>query len=118
MASREKFKEQRLKELESDFRPLLIDCLQECARGRWGLLGQNEEWRERYYAWPEADRLKEMAHEIRDLRAEFGEMNPISERFIYYCGLRGPNDLGEPKMASTFLNELDRINGSSTVANG
>src|SRR6266550_4504905 len=35
-------KEKRLDDLESDFEPLLISCLRECAGGRWGLFGQND----------------------------------------------------------------------------
>jgi hypothetical protein len=34
-------KEQRLDDLECDFRPRLIAVLRECANGRWRLFGQN-----------------------------------------------------------------------------
>jgi hypothetical protein len=102
-------KEQRLDALEKGFRPLLLACLGECADGRYGLFGQNDSPElARYYQWDEAERLKEMAREIRAFRAEFGQPNTLAERFLYYCSLRGPNDLGEPKLAKAFLDEIRR----------
>jgi hypothetical protein len=75
-------KEQRLDDLESDFRPLLVSCLEECADGRWGLFGQNDHPEiARYFQWDEVERLKEIAFEIRALRAEFGQPNSLVERF-------------------------------------
>ncbi len=100
-------KDQRLSELERDFRPLLVSCLQSCASGRWGLFGQNDTPEARLFLnWPEVEQLKEMATEIRELRGEFGQPNELVERFSYYCSLRSPNDLGEPKLARAFLDEL------------
>jgi hypothetical protein len=101
-------KDQRLNELEGDFRPLLVSRLQSCANGRWGLFGRNDSPEaRRYLNWPEVEQLKEMASEIRDLRAEFGQPNPLVERLFYYCSLRGPNDPGEPKLARAFLDEME-----------
>ncbi len=98
---------QRLKELESDFKPLLVSCLQICAGGKWGLFGQHDTTLERQYDnWPAVEQLKAMAAEIQTLCAEFGHSNAIVERYIYYCSLRGPNDLWEPKLARAFLEEL------------
>jgi hypothetical protein len=104
---RKSAKDQRLSELESDFKLLLVRCLQICARGKWGLFGQHDTpLGKRYDNWPEAGRLKAMAAEIRKIRAEFGHPNATVERYIYYCSLRGPNDSGEPKLARAFLEEL------------
>jgi hypothetical protein len=104
---RQSAKDQRLSELESDFKPLLVRCLQICARGKWGLFGQHDTPEERRYDnWPEVGQLKTMAAEIQELRAEFGQSNAIVERYIYYCSLQGPNDSGEPKLARAFLEEL------------
>lgn len=101
--------EQRLEELESDFRPLLIDCLEACAAGRWGFFKQNQgEEIERYLKWFEADRLADMAWEIRALRAQFGSVNQLVERFLYYSSLRGSNVPGEPKLAKAFLDEIQQ----------
>ena len=100
-------KDQRLIALESDFEPLLIRCLKECANGRWGLFGQNQSPESAAALhWPEAERLKELAKEIRDLRAEFGQPNTMCERFLHCCSERGENLLGEPKRARKFLELL------------
>jgi hypothetical protein len=100
-------KEQRLEALEHDFRPRLIACLRECANGRWGLFGQNDHGElAKYYAWAEAKDLKQDAEEINALRSEFGQPNALSTRFLEYCGMRGCNEKGEPKLARQFLTEL------------
>ena len=98
-----------MEELESGFRPLLISCLEECRDGRWGLFGQNgsEEGR-KYLHWEDGERLKEIALQIRALRAEFGQPHPLVERFLHYCSLRGANIPGEPKLAKAFLEEIQR----------
>jgi hypothetical protein len=102
-------KEQRLDELESDFGRLLVSCLEECGNGRWGLFGQNDRYESgKYSQWEDGHRLKETALQIRSLRAEFGLPNPLVERFLYFCSLRGANIPGEPKLAKTFLEEIRR----------
>lgn len=104
---RKRPQDQRSDELEGGFKPLLISCLEQAAAGTWGLFGQYDSAEaRRCLNWPEADRLKEMASEIRALRQEFGQPNELVERFFYYCSLRGPNDLGEPRLARKFLDEL------------
>lgn len=101
--------EQLLEDLESDFRPLLISCLEECRNGRWGLFGQNDSAEAaKYLRWEAGQHLKEIALEIRVLRAEFGQPNPLVERFLHYCSLRGANIPGEPKLANAFLGEIQR----------
>jgi hypothetical protein len=100
--------EQRLEDLEQSFQPLLIACLRECAdRKRWGLFGQNTySEAARYLRWDEASELKEMAFEIRRIRATWGDANPLAEKFLEYCEQRGTNLPGEPKRAAKFLSEL------------
>jgi hypothetical protein len=99
--------EQRLEELERDFHSLLLACLQECRDGRWGLFGQNEDSESaKYLHWEDAERLKDIAMEIRALRAEFGQPNALVESYMHYCSQRGANALGEPKLATAFLNEI------------
>ena len=110
-------KEQRLDALENDFRPLLISCLEECGNGRWGLFGQMDgAAAASYLHWEDAERLKEIALEIRGLRTEFGLANPIVERFLHYCSLRDSNIPGEPKLAKRFLEEIQ--NGVSEPPQG
>ena len=72
MAKRTKIQQHRLDEVENEFGPLLLACLKECSRGRWGLFGQNDQVDPdgRWLKWPEADRLKELAREIKSLRIE------------------------------------------------
>jgi hypothetical protein len=106
---RRPIKEQRLDDLEIEFRPLLVSCLENCANGRWGLFGQNDgPQTARYLHWNDADRLKEISLEIRALRLAFGQPNLLVERFLNYCSLRGPNVPGEPKLARAFLDEILR----------
>jgi len=100
-------KDQRLEELESNFRPLLISCLEECRKGRWGLFGQNDGIDGiPYLRSDNGERVREIALKIHALRAEFGQPNELVERFLYYCSLRGPHIKGEPKLAAAFLNEI------------
>ncbi len=63
----------------------------------------------KYLRWDEASRLKEMAFEIQELRAEWGTSNPNVEKFLEYCSQRGENLPGKPKRASKLLNELISI---------
>ena len=102
-------KAQRLDELERDFRPLLTSCLSECQNGRWGSFGQNDSFDEaKYLDWKDGQDLKEIAQQIHDLRAEFGETNPLVERFLHYCSLRGSNVPGEHKLAKALLDEIQK----------
>src|SRR5215472_10917676 len=102
-------RQQRLEELEHEFSPLLVACLHECSRGRWGLFEQNYGAEaEKYLRWEEALHLKEIADEIHALRAEFGQPNALVERYLHYHSQRGPNVPGEPKLATAFLSEIQR----------
>ena len=93
--------------LEKDFEPLLIACLQECAGGRWGLFDQNDSpENRRFQQWNEADQLKHIANEIQNIRKEFGSSNPLCEKFLEYCSMRGGNVKGEPKLARQFLEQI------------
>jgi hypothetical protein len=108
MTKREKIREDRLAEIEKEFRPLLISCLKESAAGRWGLFGQNDhvEHYERYWGWPEAKRLNDLAQEFRSIQAEFGQTGETCERFLELCSLRGSNVPGEPKLGAEFLTRI------------
>jgi hypothetical protein len=87
----------------------LFDCLRECAAGRWGLFGQNElaDPEQRCWPWPEAKRLRTIALEIHSALSEFGESDPVCERFLQVCSMRGLNVPGEPKLAGASLAELE-----------
>jgi hypothetical protein len=108
--------EQRLEALERDFRPRLIAVLRKCARGRYGLFGQNNHGElARYYVWTEADELKQTAEQISALRSEFGQPNPVSIRFQEYCSMRGQNVKGEAKLAQQFLTEIGEARATGIV---
>jgi hypothetical protein len=109
MTKHGKIKETRLVAAESEFRPLLLSCLRECAQGRWGLFGQNDhaDPEGRYWGWPEAKRLKDLAQEIKLTSLEFGQANEECERFLKLCSLRGSSVPGEPKLAADFLATID-----------
>jgi hypothetical protein len=99
-------KQQRLDQLERDFHPLLLSRRREYASGRYGLFGQNDApGVARCFQWEEAGQLQEIAIEIRNLRAEFGQPNAQVDRFLHYCSLRGSVP-GEPKLAKAFLDEI------------
>jgi hypothetical protein len=110
MTKSQKIRERRLEEMEREFQALLLSCLQECAQGRWGLFGQNEHLDPdgRFWGWPEAARLKDLARQINSIRLEFGQPNDICEQFLHLCALRGSNVSGEPSLAARFLAEIDR----------
>jgi hypothetical protein len=114
---RQPIKGQRLGDLEGEFRSLLISCLNECQNGRWGLFGQNNYVdAAKYLDWKDGQQLREAALQIRELRAEFGQPNPLVERFLHYCSMRGPNVLGEPKLAKALLDEIQSGDFDSRLA--
>jgi len=110
MAKRSQIQERKLVELEVEFKSLLLACLRECAQGRYGLFGQNDhvDVARKYLNWPQADRLKELAHEIKSFRLDFGQPNQTCERYLQLCSLRGANVPGEPKLAIAFLNDIEK----------
>ena len=69
-------------------------------------LEQAESEFSRWLAWPEANRLRDLAQEIRQIRAGIGERNQLCEQFLGLCGRRGPNVVGEPRLATELLNKL------------
>jgi hypothetical protein len=110
MTKRKDIQQKRLEGLEVEFRSLLPSVLKECAAGRWGLFGQNDQpngSKYPYLHWAEAERLKNLAYEIRSIRLESGGSSPQAERFLHYCSQRGPNVQGEPTIARTLLAEIE-----------
>jgi len=108
MSRRDQVKFERLSQLEDEFKELLIPCLEQSARGRWGLFGAYDRFPElaRFVIWPEKDRLRELAISIRSIRSEVGERNELCEEFLETCTLHRANDPGEPKLASAFLERI------------
>jgi hypothetical protein len=118
MTKRQKILEAKLTEMEGEFDPLLLSCLRKCAQGQYGLFGQNDDLdpEGRYWNWPDAKRLQELAQEIRIIRLEFGDANENCERFLHLCSLRGSNVPGEPKLAAEFLAYINKSRSSSELS--
>ena len=108
MSKNARIQQAKLDAMEREFAELLPLRLTECAGGRWGLFGQNAiaDPEDRYWTWPEAKKLRELAADIRAARSAFGEINPLAERFLVLCIAGMPNAEGEPKLAAGFLAEL------------
>ena len=112
-SQRSRAEQHRLDQLESEFTTLLLPVLKECAAGRWGLFGQNDSLDQpnKYFWWTDAQQVKELAREIHALCEEFGQPNPLVERYLHLCSLRGANVPGEPKLARALLDEISRSAG-------
>ena len=91
------------------FREQLMALLEECALGRWGLFGVNQSPEaKKYNAWPEADRLRELAMALQSILAQSGERNALCDEFLDLCTIHGENDPGEPRLARTFLARIEK----------
>src|SRR5215469_3557384 len=106
MTRHEKAEQKRLEQLEQEFAEMLPKLLRECAGGRWGLF-VNSPVVAAYMDWPEAERLRSMARQIRDMRSESGETNPLAQKFLQYLSRQGENVPGEPKLAAELLTEVE-----------
>ena len=115
MSRRDKIQLRKLTALETEFRETLIPCLRECARGRWGLFGAYDHFPgvNAWIRWPQKDRLHELAASIQAIREEFGERNPLCDEFLALCAMHRANDPGEPKLATVFLERIERQNAKS-----
>src|ERR1700741_1107642 len=72
-----------------------------------GIIRPKQLWRiSEILCWPEADDLKQTAEKINSLRSEFGQLNPLSIKFLEYCSMRGTNLKDEPRLAQQFLAEI------------
>ena len=108
MSKRTRIQQAKLDAMELEFAKLLPECLAKCASGRWGLFGQNAiaDPDDRYWTWPEAKYLRQLASDICSERSLFGGANTLAERFLEMCGAVMPNAEGEPKLAAHLLAEL------------
>ena len=117
MSKRDQIELEQLGHLEAEFEGLLIPCLEQCARGRWGLFGAYDKFPElkRYVTWLEKDRLHELARTIRMIRSKSGETNELCEEFLGTCTLTRANDPGEPRLAGAFLERIERRAASASI---
>ncbi len=93
-----------IEDAEAEYRTLLVAALEHCARGRWGLFGQN--------AYPEqsadADALLTLGAEIATLRERAGlDRFDLHEAFVTARGRPcHSNALGEARLATEWLERL------------
>jgi hypothetical protein len=108
MSKKSKVQTTELDRLETELQELLVPCLGQSAQGRPGLFGLFDQFpdEQKWFPWPEADRLNELVRQIQVLRAEFGTSNPMCDRFLQLRSLRDSNSPGEAKLARLLLDEL------------
>jgi hypothetical protein len=96
----------RVDQLEADYRTVLVNALQDCAGGRWGLFGQNDHTG--FMNHPlELSELRDLAASINRLRARLSTPPfDLHEEFEAGRGRAGANDLGEPQLATEWLQRL------------
>jgi hypothetical protein len=85
-------------------------CLDECARGRRGLFSSYEPLggESGSAAWPEAERLRELALALQGIFAQQEERNALCDEFLDLCSIHGESDPGERKLARSFLERIER----------
>ena len=90
------------------FREQLIACLEECARGRRGLFSAFEHLGAGAEPWPEAERLRELAMALQGIFSQQEESNPLCDEFLDLCTIHGESHPGEPRLARSFLQRMER----------
>lgn len=107
--------ERKLAAAEADFQAMLVVALRDCAAGHWGLLDQNGHlpslprgMAEQAFASSGAKALFALGGEIEDLRMRLGLAEPFAlfARLQELRGRKAENDLGEPRLAQAWLDEL------------
>ena len=93
------------------FRAQLLACLEECAHGRRGLFTDREHidsQADEHGSWPEAARLRELAFALQSILAQNEASDPLCDQFLDLCSIHGEFDPGEPRLARSFLAEIER----------
>lgn len=93
--------------LTAAFRDQLLACLEECAHGRRGLFAGREHLGDEH-AWPEAERLRELAAALQQILSQAEEHDALVDEFLDLCTIHGESDPGEPRLAREFLRRIDR----------
>ena len=97
----------RRAELEEEYTAALVAALRTTASGKAGLFDHNADRRTRAAFAPVVDNLKETGEAIDAARGQLG-MPPyeLHQQFLASRGPVGPQALGEPKQAQTWLDRL------------
>jgi hypothetical protein len=100
----------QLESLAQVFCDQLMACLDECARGRKGLFSGVELLGEEDggSAWPEAERLRELALALQSVLAQQEERNALCDEFLDLCSIHGESHPGERRLARSFLERIER----------
>ena len=110
MDPRDEIEAGQMEALAQLFCEQLMACLDECARGRRGLFSSVEllagEGEGR--AWPEAERLRELALALQGVLAQQEERNALCDEFLDLCTMHGESHPGERKLARAFLERIER----------
>lgn len=106
MDPRDQIAPEQLDMLGRAFSEQLLACLDACARGRHGLFaepvgGEGE------HAWPEAERLRELAVALQAVVAQQGERNALCDEFLDLCSMHGEYHPGERRLARMFLERIE-----------
>jgi hypothetical protein len=96
-----------IESLAAAFRDQLLACLEECAHGRRGLFAAHDHLGEDR-AWPEAERLRELAAALQPILAQNEERDALVDEFLDLCTIHGENDPGEPRLARELMKRIDR----------
>ena len=94
--------------LATVFREQLIACLEECAQGRRGLFSAFEHLGDGSDAWPEAERLRDLAAALQNVFSQEQENNPLCDEFLDLCTMHGESNPGEARLARAFLQRIER----------
>jgi hypothetical protein len=109
MDPRDEMDPDQLEMLALAFREQLLASLEECARGRRGLFSGLEHLGTEAdnQAWPEAERLRQLALALQAIFALQERQNFLCEEFLDLCTIHGENDPGEPRLARAFLERIE-----------
>jgi hypothetical protein len=109
MDPRSRIEGRQTEALEQAFCEQLMACLDECARGRRGLFSSVELLEDgEESAWPEAERLRELALALQSVLAQLEERNALCDEFLDLCSMHGESHPGERKLARAFLERIER----------
>jgi hypothetical protein len=110
MDPRDEFEPDQLEALAHAFREQLLACLEECARGRRGLFFGFENRRAEGddQAWPEAERLRDLALALQAVFLQQERQDFLCEEFLDLCTIHGENDPGERRLARAFLERIEK----------
>jgi hypothetical protein len=118
MDPRDEIEPDQLEMLTRAFREQLLACLEECVRGRRGLFSayENRGSEAGGRAWPEAERLRELALALQAVFNQQERHDPLCEEFLDLCTIHGESDPGEPKLARALLGRIEKGEVGSRLA--